>query len=253
MSRNVAEPSPFVLHGGPIGCLLLHGFTGSPAEMRPLGEFLNAQGIAVNAPLLAGHGSTPQDLNRVTWQDWTHSAEQALAALSASCSTVFLAGLSMGALIACHLAAEYPTCAGLILYAPALRVRNRWLPLAPLARHIIGQFPAGESSDLVDPEAASRLWHYPTYPVGGAAQLYALQRHVRRVLPKIEMPTLVFVSTCDGSVLPQSAQLVCKQIGASDCALVTLHNSGHCMLVDAERDAISARTYGFVIAHANEP
>jgi carboxylesterase len=250
MSTIQADPRAFAFPGGPIGCLLLHGFTGSPAEMRPLGEYLSAKGIAVNAPLLAGHGSQPDDLNQVAWQDWVSSAEEALAALKASCQSLFLCGLSMGALLACHLALEHPECAGLILYAPALKVRNRWLPLAPLLQKIIHQFPHGDSTDLVDPEASARLWHYPTYPVAGAAQLLGLQRRVRRTLRRIQMPTLVFHSTADGSVHPDSARLLCKRLGASDRTLVTLHNSGHCMLVDAERDMICARSYGFVIAHA---
>lgn len=252
MSTSRADPTAFSFAGGPIGCLLIHGFTGSPAEMRPLGEFLHTKGLTVSAPLLPGHGGHPDDLNHVTWRDWVTTAENALATLAASCKSVFVAGLSMGALIACHLAAEHPECAGLLLYAPALQVRNRLLPLAPLLRRVIRQFPAGESTDLVDPEAPSRLWHYPTYPVGGAAELLALQRRVRRMLKRIQAPTLVFISTRDGSVPPEAVQLLCRRLASSDRATVTLHNSGHCMLVDAEREMILARSYGFIQAHLPE-
>lgn len=249
MSSLCADPSAFSFAGGPVGCLLIHGFTGSPAEMRPLGEYLHAKGLTVSAPLLPGHGGRPDDLNQVTWRDWVAAAEGAFAALTASCETIFVAGLSMGAVLACHLAAEHPECGGLLLYAPALRVRNHLLPLTPLLRRVVRQFPVGESSDLVDPEAPSRLWHYPTYPVGGAAEFLTLQRRVRRMLQRIQAPTLIFVSTRDASVPSDVAPLLCKRLGASDRAVVTLHNSGHCMLVDAEREMILARSYGFIQAH----
>ena len=63
-------PGAFVLGGGPVGCLLIHGFASSPPEMRPLGDFLHQRGITVSAPLLPGHGTVPEDLNRTLWQDW---------------------------------------------------------------------------------------------------------------------------------------------------------------------------------------
>src|SRR4051812_28032023 len=65
----------FFLPGGPTGVLLLHGFTSSPAEVRPLGDFLAAQGYTVYSPLLAGHGTAPEDLRGTTWRDWVASAE----------------------------------------------------------------------------------------------------------------------------------------------------------------------------------
>ncbi len=71
------DPSAFTLQGGPVGCLLLHGYTGSPPEMRLVGEYLNQRGITVSAPLLSGHGTEPEDLNRYKWTDWYADAEEA--------------------------------------------------------------------------------------------------------------------------------------------------------------------------------
>src|SRR5436190_11697172 len=75
---------PFFLPGGPTGVLLTHGFTSSPAEVRPLGLFLAEQGYTVYAPRLAGHGTAPEDLQTTSWPEWVASARAGLAELRAA-------------------------------------------------------------------------------------------------------------------------------------------------------------------------
>ena len=82
--------------GRAIGVLLVHGFTGSPAAMKPWGQSLADQGYAVEVPLLPGHGTRWQDLNSVSWTDWYDEAEAAFERLRESCEAVVVAGLSMG-------------------------------------------------------------------------------------------------------------------------------------------------------------
>ena len=246
---NQAEkvrPTPFRLGDGQIGCLLLHGFTGAPPEMRLLGEYLVGRGLRVAGPLLPGHGTTPEDLNHVRWQDWIAAAEAAWAELATECRTVFVGGLSMGALVAAHLALHHDEIPGVLLYAPALRVANRLLPLSIALRYVMRQFPTGAGTDLTDPEAPAKLWHYPTFPVAGAAELWRLQRVVRRELGEIRTPALVFYSTQDGTIHPTSAPEVYARLGSPDKGIVRLEHSGHCMTVDAERDAIFERSYDFI-------
>jgi carboxylesterase len=215
--------------------------------VRLLGEYLAARGLHVLGPLLPGHGTVADDLNCVRWQDWVATAQEALARLRQRHRVVFVGGLSMGALVALHLAAARGTeIAGLLLYAPALRVANRMLPLTPLLRHLVAQFPASDSTDLTDPEAPMRLWHYATFPVAGAAQLYRLQRVVRRELGDIRTPALVFYSSQDGTIHPHSAPAVYAGLGSPIKEIVQLEHSGHCMTVDVEREAIFARSYAFI-------
>ena len=79
--RTRPDPTPFFLEGGPSGALLIHGFTGSPPEMRLVGQYLHERGLTVSAPLLPGHGTSADDLNRCRWSDWTGRAQAALAEL----------------------------------------------------------------------------------------------------------------------------------------------------------------------------
>ena len=76
---------PWRIGTGPRGALLLHGFAGTPPELRRLGEELANAGWRCHGPLLAGHGTTPEDLARTRWEDWAASAEEALAELRAEC------------------------------------------------------------------------------------------------------------------------------------------------------------------------
>lgn len=246
------EPVAFALEGGPVGCLLVHGFTGTPPEMRLLGDYLNERGFAVSAPLLPGHGTLPNDLNRVPWQDWVATAERVLLDLLSRCELVFVGGLSMGALVTMHLAVMYPEVAGIMLYSPALKVANKLLPLAPLLSRVIKQFPGNsdDDTDLTDPGAPGRLWHYETWPVAGASEMLRLQRVIRAELCDVRVPAIVFYSTLDETIHPDSAKLTFEGLGSEDKEIVTLHNSGHCMTVDSERESIFARTYGFLAAHA---
>ena len=87
------DPAPFFLEGGPVGVLLVHGFTGSPPEMRLIGDHLHQRGFTVSGPLLPGHGTTVEDMNRCRWTDWTDHVEQSLADLQARCKRLTRFGL----------------------------------------------------------------------------------------------------------------------------------------------------------------
>ena len=82
--------------GWACGNLLAHGLTATCAEVRPLAKRLNAAGFTVAGPLLPGHGTHPQDLNRVKWQDWVQSGEETYQQLTERCQCIFIAGESMG-------------------------------------------------------------------------------------------------------------------------------------------------------------
>ncbi|NLA05166.1 MAG: alpha/beta fold hydrolase, partial [Firmicutes bacterium] len=99
---------PFAFPGGEVGCLLVHGFTGNPSSMRPMGEYLAAQGFTVVGPRLKGHGTRVDDMLDNRYQEWIASAEAGLEEIRKQCVTVFVAGLSMGATLSLHLAHSHP-------------------------------------------------------------------------------------------------------------------------------------------------
>lgn len=234
------DPSPFQLPNGPTGVLLIHGFTGAPTEMRPLGEFLAGHGYGIACPLLPGHGTEPADLNQVTWQDWARAVDTGFQQLLRRSHQVFVAGFSMGGLLALHLAAHQPRVKGLLLLAPGYRVSDWRLPLSIVAKHAISLLPRNgtASSDLTDPEAHKRLWTYESYPVAGAEQLWRLQRVVRRELNRVTQPMILLQGRLDRSIRPDSAQAIMDGISSTDRRLVWLEDSGHALLVDAQQQLV---------------
>lgn len=243
------NPGPFFLDGGPTGILLVHGFTGSPPEMRLVAEALHSAGLTVLAPLLPGHGTMVEDMNRVRWTDWAECVEQAYRKLGDHCHKVFAAGISLGSLLTMNLAAEHPELAGAILYSPATHVQNPLLPLAPVARHFVKLQPVSGASDLVDPEADSRLWCYDKHPVPAAAELYALQRRVRRLLPTLQPPLLIVYSTGDHAIHPTSAQRTYDRAGSRDKQIIEIEQSGHAITVDRQWRCVAEQTLAWVKQH----
>ena len=145
---------PFVAEGdsgsprGRIGVLLVHGFTGSTASMRPWAEYLAGQGYAVSAPRLPGHGTTWQEMNKTSWADWRGEVEQAYEALANRVDHVFVCGLSMGGALALRFAADHPhRPAGLVLVNAAVATDRKDVKLLPVLKHVIPSMP-GIANDI---------------------------------------------------------------------------------------------------------
>lgn len=246
--ENLA-PGAYSGDGGPVGALLIHGFGGSAAETRPMGEHFAAQGLTVRCPLLAGHGTTPEDLIGVRWQVWADEVESAFQDLQGCCETVFVGGLSMGSLLTLWLGAKYSDIAGLLIMAPAVKVKSWFLPLTLGLRYLLKYPPPGfvEEEALGDPEAIHRIWCYDRLPVWGGAELYLLQRRVNRALPRIRQPIHIFQGRLDNWLSPQAAQLVHDGVASTDKTLVWLEHSGHNLLVDGERESVWAQSYDWMV------
>jgi len=165
------EGAPFYWQGGPVGVLLCHGFTATTAEVRLLAHSLHNQGYSVAGPLLPGHGTTPEDCNQHTWQEWYTSVEQAYQQLLSNCQTVVVGGESTGALLILRLAAIHPEVAGILCYAPALRLLHAptKIFLLSLCAPFLTSIPKAPSTD-------DNPWQgYGVEPLKGAQQLLHLQ------------------------------------------------------------------------------
>ena len=218
--------------------LLIHGFCGTPPEMRDLGEHLAAAGFRVRGALLAGHGSTPEDLEKTSWTDWLDSAQAQLDALKKDSRFVFCAGQSMGGTLSLALAARNPdvtavaTCAALVSLGRFTEIQIR------VGRRLIRwHYPDRGSVDLWNREAVSRLRSYNRRAMKSHLDLVNLYTDTRRALHRIKQPALILHGLRDSTVPPGNAALIKTEIG--DSATVRFFDrSGHAMSIDIDAPEI---------------
>lgn len=200
---------------GRSGCLLIHGLTGTPEEVLPIGEHLARRGYAIEAPMLPGHGTTVDDLRWTTWRDWYAAVLAAWDRLGERASERrFVAGVSMGALLSLHLAHERGAeVAGVALLAPALALRSQsraeyavWLSRVPWLPRALEILDKGKG------RRTSRA--YPQVAMRAVGELVKLQRTVRAELPEIQVPTLILEGGEDLTVALGTGAVIETALGA---------------------------------------
>lgn len=242
------DTNPFFFRGSDLGCLLIHGFTGSPAEMRGMGGFLAHKGLTILGVRLVGHGTTPSDLVGTTWQDWVASAEKGLRDLTSSCSQVFIAGLSLGGVIALHLAAHHQI-QGVIVMATPVHIRDWRFHLLPLMKLFVKWVSTGDEVDLTNPAAADQIFCYHRIPTSCADGIRVLLQLLKRELPLVKVPVLVMQGTHDRTVPLDSAPYIMEHLGSEEKILLWFRNSGHCLTVDSEKEQVWQSAYEFIAQH----
>ncbi|HET9849144.1 MAG TPA: alpha/beta fold hydrolase [Candidatus Dormibacteraeota bacterium] len=250
-----AEPEklrPFRIRGGTRGCLLLHGFAGTPPEMRGLGDFLAASGYDVMGPLLAGHGLTPEAMALTRWPDWVRSAEDAYASLRQDCHDVFVCGQSLGGTLALHLAANHPEIRGVITLGGAASpafFRDWRLRVIRGLKYVVRWHVPGNNVDLGDPAAIRQLHSYARRPTVCIESFLEFLRVVRRELPQVRMPLLIMHGRHDRTVDVANAPFILNHVGSTDKQLLWWERSGHAITVDLEHDAMFATVLNWLNAH----
>jgi carboxylesterase len=229
--------------------LLLHGFTGSPWEVRPLGESLADRGFFVHAPRLPGHGTTPEAMLWVTWRDWLRAAEDGFARLSAF-PRVCVAGLSMGALLGLLLAERHGArVSRLVLMAPVMKVRQRGgrvlSAMGPLvAEGLTSRWIQKKTTDLEDDEARARAPVLPRYPVARLFDLFELQRLAQRAASRVTSPTLIAAAVNDHVVDFGSIEALHRDVPGS--RLLVLQRGFHILPQDVDRARLLTEVAEFV-------
>jgi carboxylesterase len=244
--RVTPGAEPFRFDAGPVGALLIHGFSGSPASMRPLGEWLSQHGISALGPRLPGHGTTWEDLEGTTWQDWEREVEGALGELGSRCQDIIVVGLSVGGAMALHLAAKHPDRLRGVAVINA-DVRRPALVLAPLVR-LFTRSVKGVGNDINKPGQDEIV--YERVPLKAAAQLGKLQRTVQGELPTMRLPLLILSSTTDHVVKPSNSRYIFERAGSRQKDLVRLPNSYHVATLDFDAETVFKRVLEFAMATA---
>jgi carboxylesterase len=241
--QTLAQPFSFGQPEKGPGVLVLHGFSGTPATVLPLGRRLFEAGFHVEGPLLSGHGTSPWDLGRVRWTDWLDDALRALDRLDRRAAPLFVAGLSMGGALTLHLAARRPDLAGLVLVNHVLFLQPDWLiRQAGWLKHVLPLVPS-RGPDVLDPQAPRAT--YPWLSVAGIHELTKLMDVARAGLASVTPPVLIFRSRQDHVAPEKSATWTFENVGSTIKELVWLDRSYHVATMDFDKDVISEKTIRF--------
>lgn len=230
--------------GTRVGVLLCHGFTGSPASMRPWGEALAAEGFAVEVIRLPGHGTTWEEMHETRWDDWYGEVQRGFARLRADNDHVFVAGLSMGGSLTLRLAADRPDeVAGVLLVNAAVQSDNKQLLALPLIKLFLKKFP-GIGNDIKKPGVTEG--GYDVTPLHPLSSLVAGWKALRPDLGKVTAPLRLFRSPEDHVVEPSSGARIMSSVASADRREILLENSYHVATLDNDAPLIFAESVAFI-------
>ncbi|MEP7193297.1 MAG: alpha/beta fold hydrolase [Actinomycetota bacterium] len=235
---------PFNHDGSEVGVLLCHGFTGTPQSMRPWGEYLADRGYTVRVPLLPGHGTTWQEMNATTWQDWYGCVDRAFRDLHQRCERVIVAGLSMGGALSLQLAQEHgPRISGLVLVNPAVKFDDPRTRLLPVLKHLMGSVEA-IGNDVKKPGVTELA--YTRTPLKASHSQLNAWKAVIRDLPEVTQPVLLLRSKEDHVVPASSSALILSRISSRDVTQILLEDSYHVATIDNDAPRIFDESAKFI-------
>ena len=245
--KIIPTAEPFFLPGKNIGCVLVHGFTGTPKEMRWLGEYLHGKSISIIAPRLSGHATSPKDMQRSNAEDWIMSVEDAYQFLKPNVEKIFIIGLSMGGILAC-ITSTYLQFNGLVTISTPYEIpqkdwRLRFIRQFALIQPKVGKGPG----EWHNPEAARDHVDYPYQPTRSIAELQELFKQLQLALPKLRLPSLHIHSTKDKSVPHIHLEKIFDNNGSINKEKLSVHNSGHVVIREPDRFYIFEKIFEFIL------
>jgi len=263
--NTVTEDKSLFIPGGRVGILLIHGLGGTPVELRFVAQALGRAGHTVYCCQLAGHCGTPEELRRSTWKEWYASVEEAHDRLKQDCDIILAGGLSMGGILALHLAHNRPEeVQGLLLFAPTLKLDGWSMPWHSKLLQYIRPLPIRLEIDLAEREpyglkdervrrlVLSSMQSGDTgaagifsTPVRSFANFNCVVAAVRPNLGKIKQPTFIVHPRDDDMASLKNAQHLQSRLGGLVETLV-LDDSYHIVTLDQQRHIVAERTEGFV-------
>ena len=235
---------PFLMPGGQKGVLLIHGFTGLPAELLLMGQYLNKAGFTVLGVRLAGHGTTVEDMSHMTWEDWMDSVRDGYALLSGLCEDISVIGHSMGGLFALLLSTEEIISHVVTLAAPIFIPEERGLSALPPREACYGGYVPKARRRLKDVPPAANCT-YRKMPLISIHELVDVIEKARGAIEEVTAPVLIMHSRDDHTAAPVSADYILSHV-KGQARIVWLNESGHLLPLASERERVFQEAVAFL-------
>ena len=237
--------------------LLVHGFTGSPASLRPLAELLAQRGFAVELLRLPGHGTHFRDMMSTRYEDWRREVSEGLTRLAARTERVIALGLSMGGTLVLDVVTRDPACVAgvVVINTPVLDREGILVKLAPYLEHVLPLVPASAAgltrNDIAKPGMNELA--YSWVPAKSGNSLVREFPRIRKQLPNLSAPILVAYSRADHSVPPENSQAILRALRSKDVTELVLERSYHVATLDYDLELIEERVAAFADRVATHP
>jgi carboxylesterase len=234
---------PLSLAGGRLGAVVIHGFASTPAAMRRVAEALAGAGLSVEVPLLPGHATSPEDLQRQRFGDWLDAVDAAYADLAARTDRVIVFGQSMGGALGLHLIRRHPEIAAAAFVNPL--IGNVDPDMVQLMRKLAdsGDTRLPAVGDVTaDPSVESHTYEWA--PLEPLLSLLEMADELPGQLPEVRCPILLFTSVTDPVVDPWSSDVLAEKVGGP-VERVALERSWHVATLDYDKELIEQRTVEF--------
>lgn len=229
--------------GSKVGCLIIHGFSSTPAELRELGERLNSKGHTVLGVRLSGHGTKVEDMEKCQYIDWINSVEEGYKKLKENCTSIYVVGHSMGALLALCLSEKYKVDK-IVLLSPALVTATKVAKFVPLIKHFM-RYTQWE--EIERPEAEMKyLLGYGKIPLKSIHELGKLQKFTRKKLNKINSPILIVCSNKDTAIGLNGISIIADNVSTKEVKKVYLNKCGHNITVECEKETVFTEVLSFL-------
>ncbi|MHB1138974.1 MAG: alpha/beta hydrolase [Microthrixaceae bacterium] len=243
MAEIIPGAEPMSAEGGPVGVLVLHGFTGNPQSMRPLAEAFAAAGHSVEMPLLSGHGTVIEDMFDTTFADWSADAERAYEALAARTDAVVVVGLSMGGSLTCWLATRHPELSGIVCINPATQAASEVRDVIQAMVDAGEEVMDGIGSDVADPDSPESA--YAGTPLRPLLSMFDAANAIHADLARITCPLLLFTSPQDHVVPPTDSDFLASHV-SGPVERVSCDRSYHVATLDYDQGLIIERSLDFI-------
>lgn len=217
---------------GRIGVLLIHGYTSSPLDFKPMIDFLSRKNITVLAPLLKGHGTSPQNLATTSYVDWEKSVKDAFNILKKNCSSLFVVGHSFGGNLCIELVKKNKVKGFISIATPVFFqkqgfVRAMFYSLRFFKVFFKKKYPSDYNNTI-----NKARFVYNSAPVNTMSSVIKIIRKSIRDLDKVKCPVLVLQSRGDKTTNPKSADFIYNKIGCNKKELKIINDSHHLFILD---------------------
>ena len=252
MPQIIPTTEPFLCLGDPSkpACLLIHGFTGTPKEMRWMGEYLNKQGHTCLGIRLAGHGTQPEAMVRSRWTDWVASVEDGYHLLCNITDNIFLVGLSMGGILSLFMSSQLKVKGVIAMSTPSRLPTDYPIWLLKLISLVIRFRPKSNEppgSGWFDKTAYQDHIAYGKNPVRSTAELKKLILEMHAALPKVKVPVLLMHSKDERYILADNLESIyAGLVNVPEKTKLYITGSGHVLPRDASREQVFQSAAEFI-------